>query len=319
VLDGAQPSISASVGIALYPADASASDELLRAADQAMYAAKQSGRNRYSYYTQDLQLAAQARQQATLDLRTALAQQQFALHYQPIVNLRSGKIERAEALLRWRHPQRGLLAPAEFLPCAEAGGMMLEIGDWVFRQAAQQARQWQDELGKGFQVSINQSSAQLRGDTALYVDWLRHAAELGLAPRSIVLEITEGVLMDASRAAERLRDLREMGLQVALDNFGTGYSSLSHLKHFGIDLLKLDRSFIQHLANDSGDLAMCEALIVMAHKLGLRVVAEGVETAAQSGLLAMAGCDYAQGYAFAGALPAQELAALAKRGLQLLH
>lgn len=318
-LDGAQPSISASVGIALYPADAGGADELLRAADQAMYAAKQSGRNRYSYYTQDLQLAAQARQQATLDLRTALAQQQFELHYQPIVNLRSGKIERAEALLRWRHPQRGLLAPAEFLPFAEAGGMMLEIGDWVFRQAAQQARQWQDELGKGFQVSVNQSSAQLRGDTALYVDWLRHAAELGLPPRSIVLEITEGVLMDASRAAERLRDLREMGLQVALDNFGTGYSSLSHLKHFGIDLLKLDRSFIQHLANDSGDLAMCEALIVMAHKLGLRVVAEGVETAAQSGLLAMAGCDYAQGYAFAGALPAAELAALAKRGLQLLH
>jgi diguanylate cyclase (GGDEF)-like protein/PAS domain S-box-containing protein len=318
-LGAAQPSVSASIGIALYPADATGPDELLRAADQAMYAAKQSGRNRYSYYTQDLQLAAQARQQVTLDLRAALGQQQLELHYQPIVNLRNGKIERAEALLRWRHPQRGLLGPAEFLPFAESGGLMLEIGDWVFRQAAQQARHWQDELGKGFQVSVNQSPAQLRGDTALYVDWLQHAARLGLSPRSIVLEITEGVLMDATRAAERLRDLREMGLQVALDNFGTGYSSLSHLKHFGIDLLKLDRSFIQHLANDSGDLAMCEALIVMAHKLGLRVVAEGVETAAQGGLLAMAGCDYAQGFAFAGALPAGELAALAKRGVELVH
>jgi diguanylate cyclase (GGDEF)-like protein/PAS domain S-box-containing protein len=319
-LGTAQSSISASVGIAMYPSDAAAPDELLRSADQAMYAAKQGGRNRYSYFTQDLQLAAQARQQFTLELRSALLHKQFELHYQPIVTLRNGKIERAEALLRWRHPQRGLLSPAEFLPFAESGGLMLEIGDWVFRQAAQQAKFWQDELGAGFQVGVNQSPAQLRGDTALYVEWLKHAAQLGLPPRSMVLEITEGVLMDgAPRASERLRDLREMGLQVALDNFGTGYSSLSHLKHFGIDLLKLDHSFIQHLASDSGDLAMCEALIVMAHKLGLRVVAEGVETAAQSGLLSMAGCDYAQGFVFAGALPAAELSALAKRGLQLLH
>jgi len=320
MLEGAQAEVSGSIGIALYPADAATPDELLRSADQAMYAAKQGGRNRYSYFTQDLQLAAQARQQVTLDLRTALAHEQFELHYQPIVSLQTGKIERAEALLRWRHPQRGLLAPGEFLPFAEAGGMMLEIGDWVFRQAAQQARRWQDELGSGFQVSVNQSPSQLRGDTDLYVDWLKLATRLGLPPRCIVLEITEGVLMgDARRATERLRDLREMGLQVALDNFGTGYSSLSHLKHFGIDLLKLDHSFIQHLASDSGDLAMCEALIVMAHKLGLRVVAEGVESTAQSGLLAMAGCDYAQGYVFAGALPAPELTALARRGISLLN
>ncbi|WP_373987492.1 putative bifunctional diguanylate cyclase/phosphodiesterase [Duganella sp. BuS-21] len=314
-LDTASPSVSASVGIALYPADAATAEDLLRSADQAMYAAKQSGRNRYSYFTRDLQLAAQARQQVTLDLRQALAQEQFVLHYQPIVSLQSGKIERAEALLRWRHPARGLLAPAEFLPLAEAGGMMLEIGDWVFRQAVQQARLWQDELGRNFQISINQSAAQLRGDSALYLEWLRMASRLGLPPRSIVLEITEGVLLDGSaRVTDRLRELREMGLQVALDNFGTGYSSLAHLKHFGIDLLKLDGSFIQHLASDSGDLAMCEALIVMAHKLGLKVVAEGVETPAQSGLLAMAGCDYAQGFVYAGALPAEELAALAQRG-----
>ncbi|TFW23614.1 putative bifunctional diguanylate cyclase/phosphodiesterase [Duganella callida] len=319
-LGPAQPSISASIGIALFPDDAAEPDGLLRQADQAMYAAKHGGRNRYSYFTPDLQQAAQARRQVAQELRAALAREQLELHYQPIVNLKTGKVERAEALLRWRHPQRGLLAPAEFLPHAEAGGLMIEIGDWVFRQAARQARQWQDELGAGFQVSINQSPAQLRGDTALYVGWLQHASRLGLAPRSMLIEIAEGVLLDTGNpGSERLRELREMGVQVALDNFGTGYSSLSHLKHFGIDVLKLDHSFIRHLANDSGDLAMCEALIVMAHKLGLRVVAEGVETAAQSGLLAMAGCDFAQGYVYAGALPAAEMAVLARRGVSLLH
>ena len=316
----ARPSLSASIGISVFPADANSPETLLRNADQAMYAAKQGGRNRYSYFTPELQRAAQARQQVTVDLRSALSDRQFELHYQPIVNLRSGRIERAEALLRWRHPLRGLLAPAEFLPFAESGGLMMEIADWVFRQAAVQARQWQDELGSGFQVGINQSSAQFRGDTALYVGWLEHAAGLGLSPRSLVIEITEGVLLDAAaQVGERLRELRKMGLQVALDNFGTGYSSLAHLKDFGIDLLKLDRSFIQHLASDSGDLAMCEALILMAHKLGLRVVAEGVETVAQSNLLALAGCDFAQGYVYAQPMPAEAFSALARQGLPKLN
>ncbi|MET0266385.1 MAG: EAL domain-containing protein [Duganella sp.] len=312
-LEDAEPSVSASIGISVFPADASSPDELLRHADQAMYAAKKNRRCRYGYFTADLQLAAQARQQVTIDLRKALAQQQLELHYQPIINLRSGAIERAEALLRWRHPQRGLLAPAEFLPFAESGGLMIELGDWVFRQAAHQAHQWQEQIGKGFQVGINQSSAQFRGDAALYAGWLQYAAELGLGPRSLVIEITEQVLLEgSSQVGERLRELREMGLQVALDNFGTGYSSLAHLKHFGIDLLKLDRSFIQHLANDSGDLAMCEALILMAHKLGLRVVAEGVETAAQRHLLELAGCDFAQGFVYAQAMPADDFLALAR-------
>lgn len=310
--------LSASIGLALHPDDADDADALLAGAMQAMRAAGADGGNRYRYAGHALQVAAQARQLAARDLRMALRLEQLELHYQPIVNLRSGKIERAEALLRWRHPQHGLLAPADFLPLAEAGGLMLELGDWVFRQAARQARQWQDELGEGFQVSIHQSATQLRGDTALYVDWLRHAASLGLAPRSMVLEIAEEVLMARrSPAAERLRDLREMGLQVALDNFGSGHASLSHLRQAGIDLLKLDRGMIGPLAHDSGELALCEALIAMAHKLGLRVVAEGVESAAQGGLLAMAGCDYAQGYAYAGAMPAGELSVLARRGLAL--
>jgi EAL domain-containing protein (putative c-di-GMP-specific phosphodiesterase class I) len=311
--------VSASVGIALYPSDGGDPEELLRHADQAMYAAKNGGRNRYSYFTPDLQLAAQARLQVALDLREALASQQFELHYQPIVNLRNGMIERAEALLRWRHPQRGLLNPVDFLPFAESSGLMIEIGDWVFRQAAAQLHRWQAELGGGFQVSINQSPVQFRGEASLYQGWLDYVAALGLPARSIIIEITEGVLLDgASKAGERLGQLRAMGVQVALDNFGTGYSSLSHLKNFDIDFLKLDRSFVQHLAADSGELALCEGIIVMAHKLGLRVVAEGVETAAQSTLLLAAGCDFAQGYVYAHALPVEQFGQLARAGLPRL-
>ncbi len=311
--------VSASVGIALYPSDASDPEELLRHADQAMYAAKNGGRNRYSYFTPDLQLAAQARLQVALDLREALASRQFELHYQPIINLRNGMIERAEALLRWRHPLRGLLNPVDFLPFAESSGLMIEIGDWVFRQAAAQAQRWQAELDSGFQISINQSPVQFRGEASLYQGWLDCVEALGLPARSIVIEITEGVLLDgASKVGERLGQLRAMGVQVALDNFGTGYSSLTHLKRFDIDFLKLDRSFVQHLATDTGALALCEGIIVMAHKLGLRVVAEGVETTAQSSLLSAAGCDFAQGYAYAPALPVEQFVQLARAGLPQL-
>jgi len=308
----AEETVSASIGIALFPSDATAPEALLRHAGQAMREAKRAGDKRYGYCTPDLQLAAQARQQVMLELRAALSERQFELHYQPIVGLGSGKIERAEALLRWRHPLRGLLPPAEFLSSAEAAGLMPELGDWVFRQAARQARAWRDMLGPQFQIGINLSAAQLCGDTALYVGWLNYAAEIGLAPGGIVIEIAESVLIDAAApVAGRLRDLREMGLQVALDNFGAGHASLAHLRRFGIDLLKLDRGFIRHIERDSGELALCEALIAMAHKLGLRVVAEGVETAAQSGLLAMAGCDFAQGYVVAAPMPAAEFGALA--------
>src|SRR5471032_3074258 len=280
--DGASACISASVAIALYPSDAADPDQLLRHADQAMYAAKNGGRNRYSYFTADLQVAAQARLQVALDLRQALAQQQFELHYQPIVNLRSGAIERAEALLRWRHPERGLLAAVEFMPFAESSGLIIEIGDWVFKQAARQVKGWQGELHPAFQLSVNQSPVQFRGDAAQVQGWLDTVAGLDLPARSLVIEINEAVLLDtAPHVIARLRELRAMGLQVALDDFGTGYSSLAHLKHFDIDFLKLDRGFVHELSGDSGDLALCEAIIVMAHKLGLKVVAEGVETAAR--------------------------------------
>ena len=313
LLGSGSGSVSASIGIALHPSDANDPEQLLRNADQAMYAAKNAGRNRYSYFTPDMQAAAQLRLRLTRDLQMAVANQQFELHYQPIVNLRTGAIERAEALLRWRHPERGMLNPADFIGSAEASGIILEIGDWVFRNAADQAKRWQDELGRPFQISVNQSPVQFRSGPEFFEQWMHYVEQLRLAPRSIVIEITERLLLDDSGpVVERLRQFRSMGLQVALDDFGTGHSVLAHLKNFDIDYLKIDRSFVMDLAGDSGDLALCEGIIVMAHKLGLQVVAEGVETEAQLNLLKAAGCDYAQGYIYAHPMPAAQMTAMAR-------
>jgi diguanylate cyclase (GGDEF)-like protein/PAS domain S-box-containing protein len=309
--------ISGSVGIALYPPDARDLGDLLARADQAMYASKKAGRNRFSYFTPDLQEAALARQNIAGDLRRAIVAQQFEIVYQPIISLKTGAVHKAEALLRWRHPTRGLLGPAEFLPFAETNGLIVEIGDWVFREAARQVQRWQQSIDPGFQISVNKSPVQFRRDAGLYQGWLDHLAELGLPPKSIVIEINEAVLLDGvDKVIERLRQYRAMGLQVALEHFGTGYSSLSHLKRFDIDFVKIDQAFAATLEDDAGDLALCEAIIVMAHKLGLKVVAEGVETRVQRALLQDAGCDYAQGFMFAHPMPPEqfEAMALASRG-----
>ncbi|MGZ8314116.1 MAG: putative bifunctional diguanylate cyclase/phosphodiesterase [Telluria sp.] len=311
--------ISASVGIALYPPDAKDLDELLARADQAMYASKSGGRNRFSYFTPDLQEAAQARQNMGADLRRAITAKQFEILYQPIVSLHTGAVYKAEALLRWHHPTRGLLGPAEFIPFAESNGLIVEIGDWVFREAARQALAWQGTIDPSFQVSVNKSPVQFRRDADLYDGWFAYLEQLGLPRQSIVIEITEGVLMQgAEQVLARLQQYRAMGLQVALDDFGTGYSSLSHLKKFDIDYVKIDQSFVAQLESDDGDLALCEAIIAMAHKLGLKVVAEGVETQGQRQLLAEAGCDYAQGYVFAHPMPAAEFEEMARESRKML-
>jgi diguanylate cyclase (GGDEF)-like protein/PAS domain S-box-containing protein len=290
--------VSASVGIALYPADAGALPDLLSRADQAMYASKNAGRNRYSYFTPDLQEAALARQAIAAELRQALAQGQFELLYQPIVALAGGAVRKAEALLRWRHPQRGLLAPAQFIPFAENNGLIVDIGDWVFREAARQASRWQARIAPGFQVSVNKSPLQFRRAGAHCQGWQACLQELGLPPRSIVVEISESTLLDgAERVVERLAQYQALGLQVALDHFGTGHASLAHLKRYAIDFVKIDAALAALAEQDGGELALYAAVVAMAHKLGLEVVAEGVETAAQRAMLKDAGCDYAQGYA----------------------
>jgi diguanylate cyclase (GGDEF)-like protein/PAS domain S-box-containing protein len=308
VLDGDTAQVSASVGVALYPADAEAPDTLMRHADQAMYAAKSAGRNGYRYFTPALQQAADQRRNAVREMRLALAQDQFELHYQPIVRLSDGAIERAEALLRWRHPLRGLLAPADFIAFAEANGLIIDIGEWVFRQVVRQARQWQDEHGAMFQICINKSAVEFRCDAALYQDWGNALARAGLAPGTIVIETTEAVLLDEARqVTDRLRQFRAMGLALALDDFGSGQVSLACLTMADIDFLKIDRSLVGELGREDAGLGLCAAIIALARQLGVKVVAEGVETASQRDLLRAAGCDYAQGYFFSRALPTGQM------------
>jgi diguanylate cyclase (GGDEF)-like protein len=305
--------VSASIGITLYPNDASNLEMLMSNADQAMYASKSAGRNRYSYFTHSLQEAALNRMHLINDLRVALSGDQFRLHYHPIVELASGEIRKAEALIRWQHPTRGLINPAEFVLLAEESGMIVEIGDWVFREAAQQVRRLRAMHHPEFQISVNKSPVQFRNDERYFREWLPHLQQLGLPGQSMTIEITEGLLLDATAGVQsKLLDLRDAGIQVALDDFGTGYSSLSYLKKFDIDYIKIDRSFVHNLSATSDDMALCEAIIVMAHKLGLKVIAEGIETSTQRHLLAAAGCDYGQGHLFTRPLPPQEFEALLK-------
>jgi EAL domain-containing protein (putative c-di-GMP-specific phosphodiesterase class I) len=235
------------------------------------------------------------------------------LFYQPIVELATGHIYKAEALLRWKHPNRGLVSPAEFVHLAEQSGLINEIGDWVFHSAVSQVLQWRKTLHEDFQISINKSPMQfldVRHDPA---DWVNYLRTYDIPGQALVVEITEGLLLEASpKTAEHLLVFRDAGIQVAIDDFGTGYSALSYLKKFDIDYLKIDQSFVRNLSADSSDFVLCEAIVVMAHKLGLKVIAEGVETTLQRDLLASIGCDYAQGYLFAKPLPAIEFEGLLK-------
>ncbi len=310
-LEQEQAFVSASIGITLYPDDARDIEDLIKHADQAMYAAKGAGRNRYSYFTPALQVAALNRMRMTNDLRSALKADQFRLYFQPIVHLRTGRIHKAEALIRWHHPQRGVVSPLDFIPLAEASGLILDIGEWVFREAARWAHRWREQHDGEFQVSVNQSPIEFQREGKGYESWFAHLGEIGLAGQAVVVEITEGLLLDASTGVtDKLLALRDAGIQVALDDFGTGYSSLSYLKKFDIDYLKIDRSFTRNLATDRSDMALSEAIIVMAHKLDLQVIAEGVETRDQRDLLLAAGCDYGQGYLFARPMTGEEFDAM---------
>jgi len=300
--------VSASIGITFYPQDASELESLLKNADQAMYAAKQGGRSRYHFFTQEMQEAALSRTRLVNDLRGALEGGQFEIAFQPIVDLNTGYVGKAEALIRWRHPERGLITPDEFISAAEETGLITSFGNWVMQEAVRQAARCRERHHPDFQISVNISPVQLRNGNISLSTWSGYLHQAGLSGDAIAIEVTEELLLDANEKARRqILDFRDAGIEVSLDDFGTGYSSLSYLKKFDIDYVKIDKMFVRNLTQGGDDRALCEAIIVMAHKLGVRVIAEGVENDDQARELADAGCDYAQGYLFSMPLSAQEL------------
>jgi diguanylate cyclase (GGDEF)-like protein/PAS domain S-box-containing protein len=297
--------ISGSIGIALYPEEAENIDELLRHADQAMYAAKQSGRNGFSYFTPSMQEEAHEKLSLTNDLRHALKNRELEVYYQPIVELSSGKIEKAEALLRWHHPVRGMVSPVVFIPLAEESGLILEIGEWVFEETLRNITGWQARTGKLVQVSVNKSPIQfLRAEIH---PWLETYLKSGLPRNTITVEITEGLLLsDSGMVRKEFSKFREHGVELSIDDFGTGFSALSYLNRFDVDYLKIDKSFVQKIETaDSASRALTEAIIIMAHKLNIKTVAEGVETTEQRDILKSFGCDYVQGFLYSEPVPAQ--------------
>lgn len=299
--------ISASIGITIYPDDSSDSDELIRYADLAMYAAKANGRNRFSFFTPLMHADIQARSRLGNDLRIALSEKQLWVAYQPIIESKSGKIVKAEALIRWQHPVLGLISPSEFIPIAEHSGLINDIGEFVFEGALQAVKRLQRTYDAEFQISVNVSPVQFNDRSNKYKSWHDQLYALGLLGKSIVVEITEGLLLEANNITlDKLLEFRDIGVQVALDDFGTGYSALTYLKKFDIDYIKIDQSFVCNLPNSSGDLALCEAIIVMAHKLGLKVIAEGVESNEQRKILTEMDCDFLQGYLMSKPVPLEE-------------
>ena len=306
-LGGCEVVISASIGISVYPTDVDSIDELLASADAAMYRAKEQGADRFHFYTMAMRVRAAHRLELENGLRGAVARQEFCLHYQPQVALRSGEVLAMEALLRWRHPRRGLVAPSEFVPLAEETGLIVPIGAWVLRSACRQLRAWHRAGFPALRVAVNFSARQFQDDDlAEAVE--RTLRQCGLAPRYLEVEITESdILKSPSRVQALLQEFAELGIRVALDDFGTGYSSLNHLRSFPGASIKIDRSFIHNVCHERHDAAIVRSLIVMAHSLDLTVIAEGVETAEQLAFLRDNQCDTIQGYFVGRPVPIEQI------------
>jgi diguanylate cyclase (GGDEF)-like protein/PAS domain S-box-containing protein len=295
-LGGREALLSASVGIAFYPKDGADLASLLKSADTAMYKAKEIGKNNYQFFTEEMNTHAAERHALERDLRNALARDEFFLVYQPKINLRDASVSGVEALLRWQHPQRGLLLPDEFIPLAEATGLIVPIGDWVLRRVCAQIREWSGQGLRDIRVSVNLSPRQFR-EAGLAGNIQSVLRANGIAATSLEFELTETCVMDdAASATEILQRLKDMGLGLAIDDFGVGYSSLQYLKRFPIDNLKIDSHFIKDLATDADDQAIVDAIITMGHSMRLEVIAEGVETLQQLEFLQATGCDFVQGY-----------------------
>ena len=304
-LDGMSFTVTCSIGVALYPADGMTMDDLIKNADSAMYHVKERGRSDFRFYQRQMNIGLLSRMKLDHAMRQALEHDGFRLHYQPLIDLASGQVFGAEALLRWSDKDLGEISPAQFIPIAEETGVIVAIGNWVMATAIRQAARW-NQGGQVLRVSINVSALQFQQSD--FVDNLAAALkEADLAPDRIELELTESILIrDADEALRVLESLAQLGVNMAIDDFGTGYSSLSYLKRFPISKLKIDRSFVQHLPNDESDVAIVTAIVSLAHALKLKVIAEGVETAEQRSFLQTLGCNELQGFLYAPALTAAE-------------
>ncbi|MGD0561613.1 MAG: EAL domain-containing protein [Roseiarcus sp.] len=305
-IEGLDVTIGASMGIALFPDDGESADDLLKNADMALYQAKSDGRSRHRFFQKDMDLKAQERRAIEADLRTALAAGQLDLHYQPLVEISGNRVSGFEALLRWRHPTKGMIPPSDFIPIAEATGLIVPIGEWVLRTACAEAATWRD----GMTVAVNLSAIQFRA-LNLVNTVIGALAHSGLAPERLELEITETVLLaETETTLATLHKLRDFGIRIALDDFGTGYSSLSYLRGFPFDKIKIDRSFVKDLSDRVDCTAIISAISGLAKSLGIATTAEGVETQQQLDFLRLQGCTQAQGFLFSPAMPRAGLAEL---------
>ncbi len=303
---GHQFVVTPSIGVALYPHDGETRDDLLMNADSAMYKAKAAGRNNFKFYSETMKVKSLYRLDMENELRQAIEAESFELYYQPKVDIKSWTIVGAEALLRWQHPDRGWISPADFIPVAEETGLILPLGQWVLETACRQIKAWKNQRIPRITVSVNISSEQMYADD-LAANVMRAVTTTGIEPGRLELEITESLLMrDTDNTIRALKALKSFGVSISIDDFGTGYSSLSYLTRFPIDVLKIDQSFVRDLNIDNDDAAICSAILAMARNLGLKVVAEGVETDDQLSFLRRHGCDQIQGYLFSKPLPAPE-------------
>ena len=316
-VDGREIFISASLGITLYPIDGSDAETLLRNADTAMYRAKVHGRSTCQFYTAEMTQRANEDMALEGALRHAIQRKELALHYQPIVDLNNGRILGVEALMRWQHPQLGLIPPVRFIPLAEESGLIVPLGAWALREACEQTRAWRNAGFNDLYVAVNLSSRQFR-EPDLAERIAQILADTGLEGRHLVLELTESMLLtNIENTTRMMQELDTMGVRFAIDDFGTGYSSLSYLKRFPIDVLKIDQSFVRDITTDPDDAAIVRAIITMAHSLGMRVVAEGVETREQLSFLHANSCDAMQGYYFSQPLPADTVTTMLEGGARL--
>lgn len=314
-LEGHNINIGASVGISTFPCDGADVDGLLKRAELALYKAKEQGRNNYQYFSQELQDAVSDQLEMEDEMRHAIANEQFTLYYQPKISLLTNKITGMEALVRWIHPEKGLIPPDHFIPLAEESGLIIPLGEWILKTACRETAVWTQKYDNSLIVAVNLSAKQFKSPNLLEtIQQTLHDCQLD--PKNIELEITESCVMeDVEGALKTMKDFRKNHLKLAIDDFGTGYSSLGYLKQFPMSTLKIDRSFVMDLTTDSDDAAIVEVVILLAEKLGLDVVAEGVETEAQLEFLREQGCQYVQGYLLSRPLPADEFEQFLKLNL----